>query len=496
MRTLLAASILLLTSAIACSLPRPHDTGAGGGDAAAVHAPPIPLEIDLATDSAYARCLRRPDSSTRYDEVEPYVASNPASPSMLLATWMVQSRPEFHPIRTAVSLDGGRTWSRQALVPFGPCGWTDPGLPASSDPWVAVDPAGRMYVGALVLGTTKGVRTSMGVAVAVSTDTGRTWQPAKTPIVERSTKFRFDNATIATHPRIPGTAYVLSTRFEASDPARPDTAVTTRTRRIAPAVISITRDGGATWSAPVAITPRFRGAWAGAPQLTVDARTGVLWVVYTTRQGDTLRVELVRSNDDGRSWSQPIPVVTYAPRKLVTYPGTQRELVVADDIIHLAIDATTRQTWVVFTDGRHSDGGAAQVSVTGSSDEGRTWSMPVRINEDPGTPSWRPNIVVRPRGAVVVTYLTPDLTRLRGAAPDTLRLPMRVEARRLTLESSSRVRLHPPQVLDHFDWGPTMTNEHFLGDYFGIVSSHEAVLVYSRTVREGNRVHAVRFVPP
>ena len=152
--------------------------------------------------------------------------------------------------------------------------------------------------------------------------------------------------------------------------------------------------------------------------------------------------------------------------------------------------------WVAFTDGRHSNGRAAQVSVTGSSNEGRTWSMPVRINEDPDAPSWRPNIVARPGGAVVVTYLTPDLARLRGAAPDTLRLPTRVEARRLTLESSSRVRLHPPQVLDRFDWGPTMTKEHFLGDYFGMASSHEAVLVYSRTVREGNRVHAVRFVPP
>ncbi len=497
--TLHRYTALLLLTALGCTLVRPRDTDtrAGARSVAAMQESPRLIDFDAANDSAYARCLRRPDGTTRYDEVEPYVAAHPASPSMLLAAWMVQNGGRGHPMRTAVSLDGGRTWGRHTLVPFGPCGWTDPDLTSSSDPWVAVDAKGRMYVAAVVFRMVSNRPVSAGIAVSVSTDTGRTWRSTKTPIIERSTKFWNDNASITAHPRIAGTAYVLTTRFESSDPARPDTAITSRARRVAPAVISITRDGGETWTAPLAITPRFPGAWAGAPQLMVDARTGALWVIYTARKNDTLHVGLVKSTNDGRTWSQPIPVVTYQPvRDEIVYPGTRREVAIASDLVHLAIDTTRRQLWVTFTDGRHSEGRIAQVSVTGSSDDGRTWSLPARINEDASASSWRPTIGHSRGGGAVVTYLTPDLGRARTVASDSLALPMRVEARRITLESSSSSLLRPVQVLDRFDWRSTRTDEYFLGDYFGLVSGGQHVLVYSRTLPDGNRIHALRFSPP
>jgi hypothetical protein len=486
--------VLLATTT--CALPRSREVERHTvGDRA--EAPGVRVDVAAAADSAYGRCLRRANGTLRaYDEVEPQVAVHPGVPSTLLAAWMVQGAARSHPMRTAVSLDGGRTWGRQAIVPFGPCGWTDPDFPLSSDPWVAVDAAGRMYVAAVVLRSAGDRPVTAGIAVSVSRDTGRTWDAAQLPIAERTPRYFNDNAAITAHPRIPGTAYVLTTRYEPSDPSRPDTAEMSRAARVAPAVISITRDGGRHWTAPVAITARQRGAWAGAPQLTVDARTGALWVVYTTRVRDTLRVELVRSTDDARTWSPPIPVVTYHPlRDNTVYPGGEREVGVATDIVHLAIDTTRRQLWVAFTDGRHSDGRIAQVSLTGSADDGRRWSAPVRVDGDPQVASWRPTIATRP-GGVVVAYLTPDLHRPRAAASDSLTLPMRIEARGVTLESSGVASLRRLQLLDRFDWRPTRTNEHFLGDYFGMASGSRPVLVYSRSTADGARVHARRFDPP
>lgn len=455
------------------------------------------IDADVASDSAYSRCLRRADGTSRpYDEVEPHVAAHPGAPSMLLAGWMVQGAGRGHPMRTAVSLDGGRSWERHATVPFGPCGWSDPDFPSSSDPWVAIDPVGRMYVGAVVFRTVGGRQVSAGIAVSVSTDTGRTWGRPQLPIAERSPRYFNDNVAIAAHPRVPGTAYLLTTRFEPSDSARPDTAAMSRRVRVAPAVVSVTRDGGRSWSAPVAISPRHRGAWAGAPQLTVDARTGTLWVVYTTRSNDTLQVKLVRSTDDARSWSSPVHVVTYhALRDQISYPGTQRELGVAADLVHLAVDTTREQLWVAFTDGRHSDGRVAQVSVTGSGDAGRTWSTPVRANGD-SSASWRPTVAVSPRGGVVVAYLTPGEQGRPNAPADSLTFPVRVEGRRLTLASPRDASVHPSLVLDRFGWRSTVTDEHFLGDYFGMVTGPAQVLVYSRSTAAGARVHAVRFTPP
>jgi hypothetical protein len=354
-----------------------------------------------------------------------------------------------------------------------------------------------MYVAAVVFRMVKRRPVAAGVAVSVSTDTGRTWGPAQLPVVERSPKFWNDNAAITAHPRVPGTAYVLTTRFESSDPARPDTAVLARATRGAPAVVSVTRDGGRHWTPPVAITPRHPGAWAGAPQLTVDARTGTLWVVYTTRANDTLRVELVKSTDDARSWSPPIPVVTYRPlRDAIVYPGSTRELSVADDLVHLAVDTTRRHLWVAFTDGRHSGGRVAQASLVGSADDGRTWSAPVRVGDDPGAASWRPTVAARPGGGAVVAYLTPDARRSRDAAAGSLALPVRVEARAAALDAPTRASLGGLLVLDGFGWRQTRTGEHFLGDYFGMASDTQQVLVYSRSTADGARVHALRFAPP
>jgi hypothetical protein len=252
----------------------------------------------------------------------------------------------------------------------------------------------------------------------------------------------------------------------------------------------------------VAISPRHAGAWAGAPQLTVDARTGTLWVVYTTRTNGTMRVELVRSTDDARSWSPPVPVVTYhALRDGTVYPGGRREVAVAPDIVHLSIDTTRGHLWVAFTDGRHSGGRLAQVSLTGSADGGRTWSTPVRVDGDAQTASWRPTLATRPLGGAVVAYLTPDLGRSRAAdatraAADSLTLPVRVEARGATLESPAGASLGELHVLDRFGWRPTRTNEHFLGDYFGMATGDRQVLVYSRSTADGARVHALRFAAP
>ena len=55
----------------------------------------------------------------------------------------------------------------------------------------------------------------------------------------------------------------------------------------------------------------------------------------------------------------------------------------------------------------------------------------------------------------------------------------------------------PPELLDRFEWRPRYTGEFFLGDYHGLVATHEAAIaVFSRSTEDGPRVTTVRVESP
>jgi len=69
-------------------------------------------------------------------------------------------------------------------------------------------------------------------------------------------------------------------------------------------------------------------------------------------------------------------------------------------------DPTTGNMYVVWQDGRFSSTGQAKVAFSESTDGGKTWSAPIRIDQSGGDniPAFTPQITVNSHGTIGVTY--------------------------------------------------------------------------------------------
>ena len=76
-----------------------------------------------------------------------------------------------------------------------------------------------------------------------------------------------------------------------------------------------------------------------------------------------------------------------------------------DNIPSAAVDRRTGQIYVSWTSGQFSGGKNSDIALTGSSDGGRTWSSPVRVNQTPGNAlGFVPTIAVLDDGSAGITY--------------------------------------------------------------------------------------------
>ncbi|MEX2620001.1 MAG: sialidase family protein [Egibacteraceae bacterium] len=170
-------------------------------------------------------------------------------------------------------------------------------------------------------------------------------------------------------------------------------------------------DGGVSWTEPVTVSDPDR-ARVVAPTLAVGA-AGVLHLLYLDLGDDRLdwagghegrggppypgTWELVaaRSGDEGRTWSETTVDAFNPPTRI---------LVFLPDVPSLAVDRERGRVYAAFHARHHDD---ADVFVWRSTDNGETWSSPVRVNDtDPadGTAQYLPALDVAPSGRVDVVY--------------------------------------------------------------------------------------------
>lgn len=425
-------------------------------------------------DEALARCLTAPEARR---EVEPFAAVSPADPDHIVAAWISQGEGAGA-IQAAASFDGGRRWTPPRTLPVNACaGGRFDFLPRASDPWVAFGPEGRVYVSATAFQPTETLDAASGVIVVSSGDGGRTWDPPGVASLSRTPEFPHDNTAVAADPNNPGTAYVLTTRYEGPD-------------GVGAAALSKTTDGGRTWSPVRPISPRTPGsASADAPQMVIDPRSGHLFVFYTHGpRGSSM--SFLRSEDGGATWSPPAPVMAGIPwsARPVTYPGTDKELRIAPDIGHAAIDPRTGRLYAVFTNGWATDGRSLQVGLVTSGDGGRTWSAPLHVSAGAAM-AWRPALAVDTQGRVAVSYFTPGPGE---PAPDG-GLPVQVHLAMIKTRPDGSLARGEDTVVDTFSWAPPLRGPYFLGDYNPLLAGRDGFLpVYGRSTENGARTVIVR----
>ena len=275
----------------------------------------------------------------------------------------------------ATSTDAGRTWG-SGILPSLTAASSPPGEAArASDPAVAYDAAhGTWLIATLVLGD---AFTALGIS---RSSNGSNWSAPVAAARLATNSLAYDKEWIAcdntSTSRFYGSCYLVYT-----DIATP---------RIAQ---QVSRDGGATWSAPVNVTSAFAAEAEGA--LPLVQPDGALTIVFAV--GDA-GMYAVRSTDGGASFAAPVGI---APIRRASQP-----LLRAPSLPAAAVDASGR-IYVAWADCAFRTGCDGNTVVLTTSVDGSTWTALKRV---PGTgfDSFVPGIAADPNvpGRVsVVTYV-------------------------------------------------------------------------------------------
>jgi hypothetical protein len=111
---------------------------------------------------------------------------------------------------------------------------------------------------------------------------------------------------------------------------------------------------------------------------------------------------MIRSTDGGSTWSGPTII-----SPLVDAPvAINGHVVRTGDILpQFTSDPTTGNLYVVWQDGRFSSTGHAKVAFSESTDGGRSWSTPIRVDQSAGdAPAFTPQVTVNSDGTIGVSY--------------------------------------------------------------------------------------------
>lgn len=316
---------------------------------------PLVLLSVLALPPAPGRIVQPLTQQTGF-YTEPSISVNPRDPNQVVAAFQDNAHIAF-------SHDGGKHWQLAS-------GIEPPNYRVSGDVSVAFDSQGQAtlcYMAFDKTGTFNywGHNSSRnGLFIRRSTDGGATWDATHIPVIEHPTE-----------PAVPweDKPYVVADPFHSSNLYVGWTRWTLKHSQI---LLSRSRDKGATWSAPIELDshpglPRDDNGALEGFEGTIGP-DGTLYAVWA----DGAHIVLTTSKD-GQKFSKPRDIVPTAPI-MFAIQGVAR----ANGFPQISLDPRASKhgkLYLTWSDYRNGD---LDVFSSSSSDEGKTWSDAVRVNND------------------------------------------------------------------------------------------------------------------
>ncbi|MFF4103983.1 sialidase family protein [Streptomyces sp. NPDC001903] len=444
---------------------------AGATPAAADRSPDGPPLTKVSHGDPYADCTIGAISADSVvypgTEVEPYLSVDPRD-SERVVTVFQQDRWSDGGARglAAAWTTDGRTYHRSTL-PFSLCAPGGADFERATDPWVSTGPDGTVYASGEGVDFTKSTRT--GLLAATSRDGGRTWRNLTTTHVDEQPFFN-DKPSLTADPIRKGTAYQVWNRLD-NDPLGPSSLD-------GPGYISVTRDGGRTWSQARRFvdTSAVPNTQTIGHLIVVDRHTGTLYdffdrITYSKDLSTVVEAHyaMVTSTDAGRTWSAPVTVAKDTSVPEVDPNDPAKPLRAASTLPSPAVDPKTGTLYMAYEGSDFSGGAFDSVQLVRSTDRGRTWGAPELISPK-GVPAFSPSIAVDERGTVALTYY--DLRFLKPG--DTTTLPTAYQL--ATLPHGDPERRTERRISRIFDWlQAPFAGGYFLGDYQGLVADGKGV---------------------
>lgn len=377
-------------------------------------------------------------------QTEPHIAVNPKNPDHIVLGEIDYAFPS---IVSYVSIDGGSTWDGPYQNRY-----IENDLGSGGDPTVAFDRNGNPYFAYISIGyeeySISGVAYAdlvSSIAVAKSTDNGRTWS--------RPESTARSHISVSQNPRIrEGPAGELVLGFldkpwmvvgpDRQDPNK-DSIYVTYTEFMqryqivlifqgqffyfANPVLETTikfvksTDGGLTWSRPMAVSPtvkRFYGGEAGvnpgfttrvvqgsSPQVASDGTVYVAWLDSTDDDSfkGAAEVMVARSDDGGKTFARPVTAANLLEPDFSARTAAFRSWGSAFPQPSIGPRGEIYVVYGARPSGNPVDDG--DIYLVSSTDKGRTWTRPKRLNDDSTNRlQFFPTVAVNEKGVIHVMW--------------------------------------------------------------------------------------------
>jgi hypothetical protein len=372
-------------------------------------------------------------------EVEPWIDVNPTNLDNIVGMWQ-QDRWSNGGARghvLGVSDDGGTSWDQVVLPEVTVCsgGTTDPdhfgNYQRTTDPWVSFGPDGTLHQISLSFNDIQDSQPPFedfdgfddfdhALLASKSEDGGLTWTRPEIVIRDLDANAFNDKQSITADPTDANFVYAVWDRlvFPSSEAASVRSSFTTAAFR-GPIWFNRSVDGGESWEDARQIYDPGQQDQTISSQIVVppDGTLVNLFAEFNNEAKKKLRawtVRVLRSTDDGDTWSDPILVDRLQTIGVtdpdVTDPEEQEDVRTGDIIPDAAVNPSNGALYSVWQDARFSDFENDSIAFSQSLDGGETWSEPIKVNLTPNSipagdqQAFTASVDVAADGTIAVTY--------------------------------------------------------------------------------------------